>query len=147
MALTITLTPEAEERLRDESRRTGLPLEDLAARKLEGVLLPMGGSPSPPPPARTPALSPAESDLLAKINEGFPPEFWRRYRELIARREAGTLTAEECTELISLSDRVEEKNWRRTEHLIVLASLRGITLPELVQQLGLRPEPVNPFAQ
>jgi hypothetical protein len=139
MALTITLTPEAEERLRDESARTGLPPETLAANKLEAFLLPVGGA--PPPPV---AASPDESELLAKINEGFPPEFWRRYRELIARREEGSLTANERTELVALTDRVEEKNWRRTEYLLALAALRKVALPDLVQQLGLRPEPVNP---
>jgi hypothetical protein len=82
--------------------------------------------------------------LLSKINEGLPSTFWQRYRALITRREEGTLSEAEQEELVSMSDQVEEKNLHRTEHLLALAELRGISLTEVVEQLGLRPESVHP---
>ena len=60
----------------------------------------------------------AEAELLKEISQGFPETFWQRYRDLIARRQAGTLTQREQAELIGLSDQAEERTLRRTQALV-----------------------------
>src|SRR5204862_264103 len=60
-----------------------------------------GESPSGASPLR---LSAVEADLLQKINQGLPPEVWERYHELVGKRRAETLTPDEYTDLIGLSD-------------------------------------------
>ena len=84
-----------------------------------------------------------ESELVAIISEGFLDEFWQRYRTLVARQTANTMTEIGREERIRLSDTVEESNLRRTECLIALAKRRGVSLREVVEQLGLRRVPVN----
>ncbi|MGI8589351.1 MAG: STAS/SEC14 domain-containing protein [Chloroflexia bacterium] len=88
-----------------------------------------------PKPAHT------ESELLLKINGGLPAEVYARLDQLIAGRDARTLTPEEQAELVSLTDRIEVMDARRAEHLIELARLRSTTLPLLVKALGIRPRP------
>jgi hypothetical protein len=88
------------------------------------------------------SLSREEAALLQQINKGLPEEVWQRYRALVARRRAETLTPEEHKELIELSDRMEEVNARRMEHLVELARLRRMSLEAVMQQLGIRPRNV-----
>ena len=54
-----------------------------------------------------PSLSVAESQLLLRINQGIPDELGRRYGELIAKRQAETLTQEELEELLRCADHLE----------------------------------------
>lgn len=86
-----------------------------------------------------PVLPAAESELLLKINHPVPDDLQRRYDELLARRDARTLTSEEHQELLALTDQVEILEAERMKHLIELAQLRRITLDELMNQLGLQP--------
>ena len=135
--MEVTLRPEVVEWLQHESSRTGVPPEDLVARRIETQWATA---------ARFPVLSEKETDLLAQINEGLPPAFWEPYRALIQRRDAGVLTSAEQATLIALSDEVEEKNLRRTQCLIALAQMRRTSLEDLIAELGLTPAPVNPPA-
>jgi hypothetical protein len=80
-----------------------------------------------------------ETELLQTINAGLPESFWSRYRELITRRRAASLTEAEHQELIALSDQTEEKTLQRTEAMIALAQLRGVGLDELRRSLGIQP--------
>src|SRR5437879_3741217 len=57
---------------------------------------------------QAPRLSTSESDLLLIINRGLPEDLQRRYRELIAKRGQQTLSPEEQSELLRLSDQVEQ---------------------------------------
>jgi hypothetical protein len=84
-------------------------------------------------------LSRAETELLQKINLGLSEQQWRRYRELIAKRRAETLAAEEQRELIALSDQIEQANARRMENLIALAKLRQVSLETQMNELGIKP--------
>src|SRR3954447_4259804 len=54
-----------------------------------------------------PSLSASESQLLLRINQGLPEKMGRRYDELIAKRQAETLSEMELGELLHLSDVVE----------------------------------------
>lgn len=84
-------------------------------------------------------LSPAESELLLKINQGVPADLQRRFDELISKRQASSLTQEEYEELLRLTDQVEKLDAERAERLAELARLRQTSLTDLMQQLGIRP--------
>lgn len=86
-----------------------------------------------------PHVAPAEAALLARINGGPDPDRWAAYRRLQAARDAGTLTADELAELLRLSDLVEQYQADRAAALADLAALRGATLAELADALGLGP--------
>jgi hypothetical protein len=53
-----------------------------------------------------PVLPQNEADLLLKINQGLPEPVQHRYDELIVQRQAETLTPDEHTELLRLSEPV-----------------------------------------
>ena len=87
----------------------------------------------------SPGLSERETELLMKINQGLSLETAQRRKKLIAKREAETITKKELQELIHITTEVERLNVERIKNLIELASLRNVTLDELMDQLGLRP--------
>ncbi|CAA9428252.1 MAG: hypothetical protein AVDCRST_MAG64-3306 [uncultured Phycisphaerae bacterium] len=128
MTLTIDLPSELEARLREAAARQGVDARLYVLRAVEERL--------GPSQAR---LSPVEADLLQRVNLGLPEPAWARYHELVAKRRGETLSGEEHAELIALSDRIEELNARRIEHLIALARVRGVTLDALMAQLGITP--------
>jgi hypothetical protein len=84
-------------------------------------------------------LAPAEADLLQRINQGLPPSQQERYQELIAKRQAQTLTTEDHRELLQLTDQAELVQANRAAALVALAQLRGISVDDLIRDLGLRP--------
>jgi len=88
---------------------------------------------------QAPSLPRAESELLLKINEGVPSDIQKRYNELIAKRQAETLTPDEYEELLRLTQQVERLEVRRVEYLAELARLRGTSLTVLMENLGIRP--------
>ncbi len=87
---------------------------------------------------RAPHLSADETALFARINRVLPAADKARLHELIARREAETLTATEQPELIELTDRLEELHADRVAALATLAQTRGVTLAAVMEQLGIR---------
>ena len=87
---------------------------------------------------RVSALSQRESELLTSINQGLPPDGTRRMKALIAKRQSFTITEDELQELIRLTDESERLNVERLKRLLELAHLRGVTLDEVMVQLGLR---------
>lgn len=78
-----------------------------------------------------------DSALLAALSEGFPEDFWTRFRLLIARRDDETLTEAERDELIAMSDRMEERDALRLPLLGELARRRGTSVRALMSELGL----------
>lgn len=83
------------------------------------------------------ALSDTETELLQEINAGFDEMEWNAYRELIAKRRAGTLQADEQQALIRFIERREQANVRRIAALAKLAQIRETTLDALMDELGL----------
>ena len=71
-----------------------------------------------------------------------PAAEWDRYYTLVAKRRNGVLSEDESAELTAASNRIEEQNARRMEHLAELARLRNVTLTELLDQLGIVSPPV-----
>jgi hypothetical protein len=80
-----------------------------------------------------------EADLLARINQGLPAEQHDRYQELIARRQAQSLTPSEISELLQLTDQAELLEADRAAALVELARLRQVSVDDLIRDLGLRP--------
>ncbi|MGH9800798.1 MAG: hypothetical protein ACRD82_10570, partial [Blastocatellia bacterium] len=133
-SLTIELKPELEIRLRDAANKAGLDAKTFITLSLEERLRESDSKNGKLPPR----LSKRESGLIKKINEGLPEEIWKQYRQLAAKRRAETLTRKEHTELIALSDKIEELGSRRMEALVQLSALRQIPLKTLMKQMGIQ---------
>jgi len=87
---------------------------------------------------QAPPLSAAESELLLRVNRGLPEDLQGRYRDLIDKRRQQILTPEEHSELLHLTDQVEQLEANRLVALSELAQLRQMSLPALMTSLGLR---------
>ncbi|MEK7833839.1 MAG: STAS/SEC14 domain-containing protein [Acidobacteriota bacterium] len=86
-----------------------------------------------------PVLPAKESDLLKQINLGLPPADAGKMKALIAKRQSYAITEDELQELIRLTDESERLNVERLKRLLELAHLRGVTLDEVMAQLGIKP--------
>ncbi|MEM7113738.1 MAG: hypothetical protein AAF614_14975 [Chloroflexota bacterium] len=84
-------------------------------------------------------LSATEASLLQKINESLSQFEWGQYHTLIAKRQAEQLTSKEQTELILLSDQLEQANVKRIQYASKLADIRGVALPTVMKEFGLKP--------
>lgn len=85
-----------------------------------------------------PHVTADESALLARINQGLPADERARLRALVEKRDDETITDGEWQELASLTDRLELLHADRLAALAELAKLRGVTLDEVMSQLGIR---------
>ena len=75
--------------------------------------------------------------MLVRINQGLPSELRERLAILRAKREDESLTDAEYEELTRLTDRAEELHADRMAALVELARLRGVSLPVLLERLGI----------
>jgi len=87
-------------------------------------------------------LSADETRLLLLINQGLPEDVRLRYEELIAKRDAESLTPAEQSELLRLTDLAEQAEAQRIAALIDLAHLRKTALVDLMAQMGI-PAPTH----
>lgn len=76
-----------------------------------------------------------EAELLRKINQGIPLDTQKVYNELIVKREAETLTVEEHQHLLLLTEQIEKLQAQRVQYLAELASIRGVSLTALMDDL------------
>ena len=83
----------------------------------------------------------SETALLLRINHVLPADLQRRFDDLVARRQAETITPDELHELIQITDQIEQHDGERLAALDALARLRGVTLSALMDSLGLQPPP------
>ncbi len=90
-----------------------------------------------------PSLSESETAHLQKINRGLPAAVDRRFRELVAKRRAEAMSPGEHAELLKLSEDVEKWQAERVRHLIDLARIRGTSLSELMDEMGIEAPPVE----
>ena len=84
-----------------------------------------------------PVLSNQETELFQHINQWLTTDEQLRRDELQQKLYEETLTDLEHQELIHLNDKAEWLNAQRVEALAQLATSRQITLPQLIQDLGL----------
>lgn len=75
-----------------------------------------------------------EAALLKKINTVIPASIKRRQKQLYTELQQGTITPIEHEELILLNDKLEEKAAERILLMGELATLKGITIQQLVAQ-------------
>ncbi|HEU5103822.1 MAG TPA: hypothetical protein VFU22_32620 [Roseiflexaceae bacterium] len=86
-----------------------------------------------------PHLGQEETALLLRINSGISPDLQRRFNELVAKRKTETITPAELTELIEITDAIEQRDAQRLAALIELAQFRQTSVPMLMDALGIRP--------
>jgi hypothetical protein len=132
MGLNVLVRSETEDWLQEAALREGLSKETIAARLLEQQWVTA---------RRPPDENLSESELLERINvdTGFSSHFWKRFKELKAHLDAETLTEDERQEMIRLNAQIEGSNAERIAYLAQLARRRGVTLPEIMQSLGVGP--------
>ena len=92
------------------------------------------------PPGEEPSRR--EAYLLKIVRRRRPAAMYRRYRELARKLEMEALTPEERQELMPLIEESEMFAVKRLEALMELAALRKTDLPQLMEELGIRPERV-----
>ncbi len=90
---------------------------------------------------KAPGTSYPEAELLLEINRGIPANLQNRYNALEQKRQAEMLTDEDYRELLELTDRIEEWQAKRAESLSLLAQRRGVSLGQLLCDLGIQPLP------
>ena len=134
MTITIEIAPEIESQIKRAAAEVGLSPDafvlDSVLQRLQPVRQRMSG---------VKRLAKREADLLQSINQSLSQIEWQRYRALLGKRQAETLTPAEQAELIDLSDRIEEANAQRIAYVAELADMRQTTVPALMDELGLRP--------
>lgn len=128
MSITINISPELEERLRKAAIIQGADVGDLIVQIIERQLQ-----------EEKEDRESRELALLQKINQGVSPREWERYYQLMKKRDAEELLPAEYQELLKINDKIEIANARRMAYLIELASLREVSLDDLMQQLGIKP--------
>jgi hypothetical protein len=87
---------------------------------------------------QAPSLDRAESDLLITINQTLTPSLQARFDQLVAKRQAYTISDEELQELIDLTDQAEQLNAERMMALAQLAQARHQSLKQVMQTLGIK---------
>jgi hypothetical protein len=86
-----------------------------------------------------PSLPAEEAALLIQINRGLPPALRARLATLNEKCEDEALTPDEHAELLGLVAQVQALEVERIESLSRLARLRGMSLTDLMDELGIRP--------
>ena len=87
----------------------------------------------------TSVLSKTESKLLNQINKEFATEKWERLKYLDWKLEFSALSETEEKESLRLAEAYETYSVERLKALTQLATLRQITIEDLITQLGLDP--------
>ncbi len=131
MDINIQISPELESYLRREAEGRGMSLDRHIVEVLETV--------RPNAPGSAKRLSAQETDLLQKINAAIPAKTWLQYRALVEKKAAYSISPSELQELIQLTNQIEVANAERIVLLGKLAQLRGISLRQVMQDLGLQP--------
>ena len=79
-----------------------------------------------------------ERFLLGKINQTvLSKEKIERYQKLVQKLEAETISKAEYKEFMKLTELEEQIRYERLTYLVELAQLKSITLPQLIDNLGL----------
>jgi hypothetical protein len=129
MTLLVDLLPEIETLVQEVAQAEGLDVSALVRGTLEARVR-----------QYDPARPLTESDLLLRINRLVSPEaFWKRYRELVAKLNAGTLMPDEQADLFAHTKQTENQDAERLQCLLELSKRRGKSVQELIAEMGIRP--------
>ena len=88
---------------------------------------------------KAPRLPNREFELLFKANQNIPDDAQIRYDELIAKRQAETLTTDEYQQLLQLTEQFEQFEAARIETMAELAQLRQTSLTNVMIELNIQP--------
>lgn len=88
---------------------------------------------------KAPRLPNREFELLFKVNQNIPDDAQIRYDELIAKRQAETLTTDEYQQLLQLTEQFEQFEAARIETMAELAQLRQTSLTNVMIELNIQP--------
>lgn len=124
--VTLTLPDDLARRVREVATST--------QRGLEEVLLEWLNHTSKQLSLQAPAEI-AEAKLLQQINLGFSADWWKRYRSLIADRQAEIINPTDLAKLIEMSEVLEVANVERVGALGELAQLRGCAIEQVMESL------------
>lgn len=131
MFVSITLPNELEQFLETHAQNVGIPVETLLTRTIverwDAV-------------RRAPGLPNRESELFLRLQTLFPPEQTREYQALCRQSEAGTLTKSDRERLLALLEQRDHQNAERLEIIAELAGRRGVSVREMMAELGIGPE-------
>lgn len=78
-----------------------------------------------------------EAEILKKIYRKFSEEKLAQIRILKQKRQTEELNETEYAELAALTDSLEEFHANRMKNVVKLAKMRGLSLEEVLQQLGI----------
>lgn len=123
MSIILNIKPELERQLLEITSKSGIDLSNYINNIIEKNLK---------------EKAEREIILLQKINLGISEKSWKRYYQLIDKRNDLTLSELEQLELINISNKIEEANAKRLIFLLELADLRAVDLDELINYLGLK---------
>jgi len=87
---------------------------------------------------QAPRLPNHEFELLFKAHQNIPDDIQIRYDELIAKRQAETLTTDEYQQLLQLTEQIEKFEAIRVETMAELAQLRQTSLTHLMKELNIQ---------
>ncbi len=87
-----------------------------------------------------PSLNEKETELFQKINLGLSDEQRTEMNFLIIKRQQENISLSELDALIKLTTISEKLNVERIKALAQLSALRKISLPDLMEQLGIKPQ-------
>jgi hypothetical protein len=87
---------------------------------------------------KAPRLPNREFELLFKANQNIPDDIQIRFDELIAKRQAETLTTNEYQQLLQLTEQIEKFEAIRIENMAELAQLRQTSLTHLMKELNIQ---------
>lgn len=82
-------------------------------------------------------LTSTEADLLSQVYQVLPTHLRERILKLREKRATHQIDEDEYLELTTLTDQAEIAHAKRVAAMVELAKFRGLTLPELMDQLGL----------
>jgi uncharacterized coiled-coil DUF342 family protein len=83
-----------------------------------------------------PTPHPQEAELIQIINQRLPQPQQQRFNQLRQHLEAETLTEAQHTELLELSDRIEQQDAERAHALFQLAQLRHVDIDVVLQKFS-----------
>ncbi len=92
---------------------------------------------------RTKGLSKEETELFRNINRSLPTAVEEQYIAWQDKVHDETITPAEHQELSQIVSMVEQADADRLQALITLSQIRQVSLPELMQQLGIQPPPLH----
>ena len=84
--------------------------------------------------------SPAQEEkmLLTQIKDIIPASIVRRFKELQIKQQNNTISEKESSEIVLLTDFIEEKSAERVALLGRLAQIQGVGITDLAKQLRLK---------